>query len=454
MENNEQKNEPPHEAPEPLCPVPGTYIEADWSSPIAKHADPEFFLTRLSQPTHNSYVTEEKPARFQRTGDAANLRTFAFRNRFFPNVTDDQWNDWKWQVRNAVVNYQSLTRFVDLAPPEKLCFQAATHKLPMSITPYYMSLVDGADPAQAIRRCVVPTSYEAVVSPGEAVDPLGEEADSVAPGLVHRYPDRVLLLVTGNCSTYCRYCTRHRLVADGHEETRFGKKRLERAIAYIRKHTEIRDVLISGGDPLLLSDEQLDWTLERIRSIEHVEIVRIGTKTPAVLPQRITPALVAMLRKHHPLFLSLHFTHPDELTPEAARACAMLADGGIPLGSQTVLLAGVNDDTAVLKKLFQGLLKIRVRPYYLYQCDPIPGSSHFRTPVARGLEIIQGLRGHTTGYAVPTYVIDAPNGGGKVALYHDAVVGWNDREIVLRNYEGKTFVYPDVGSRPAKDSLS
>ncbi len=313
--------------------------------------------------------------------------------------------------------------------------------LPVGITPYYMSLLDHDDPQQPLRKTVVPRLAEFVHSPGEAEDPLNEESDSPVPGLVHRYPDRVLLLVLDFCSSYCRYCTRSRVV--GHGEITPGRARLERAIEYIARTPTVRDVLLSGGDPLVLADEKLDWLLGRLRQIRHVEIVRIGTKVPAVLPQRITPALVKMLRKYHPLWMSLHFVHPDECTPESYRACARLADAGIPLGSQTVLLKGVNDSVPVMRDLMHSLLRMRVRPYYLYQCDPIVGSAHFRTSVDKGLEIIGGLRGHTSGYAVPHYVIDAPGGGGKIPLQPQTVVERCDDCVVLRNYEGNLYRYPD-----------
>jgi lysine 2,3-aminomutase len=280
-----------------------------------------------------------------------------------------------------------------------------------------------------------------VKCPGEAEDPLGEEHQSPVHGLVHRYPDRVLLLVTDFCSTYCRYCTRSRLVGQG--DLSPSRERLEAAFAYIRQATQVRDVLISGGDPLTLSDEKLEWILSNLRAIPHIEIIRMGTKIPAVLPQRITPQLTRMLRKYHPLWMSLHFTHPDECCYETERACSMLADAGIPLGSQTVLLKGINDNAPTMKSLMHGLVKMRVRPYYIYQCDPINGSGHFRTPVAKGVEIIRALRGHTTGYAVPTYVIDAPGGGGKIPVMPDYVTGREGNDITLQNYEGKSYQYPD-----------
>jgi lysine 2,3-aminomutase len=267
------------------------------------------------------------------------------------------------------------------------------------------------------------------------------------PGLVHRYPDRVLFLVTGTCSTYCRYCTRSRMVGNPGGEYGFSTRQWEQAIAYLEAHTEVRDVLLSGGDPLTLGDDKLDWLLGRLRAIRHIEFLRIGTKMPVVLPQRITKSFTRMLRKHHPLWMSLHFTHPAELTPEVAESTARLADAGIPLGSQTVLLKGVNDDAATMTSLMQGLLKNRVKPYYLYQCDPIRGSAHFRTPVEKGLEIINALRGHTTGYATPIFCIDAPGGGGKIQLAPDPVMGREGDFLLLKNFEGEIYRYPDPGGK-------
>jgi len=335
-----------------------------------------------------------------------------------------------------------------LSDEERLALEQDGVKLPLGITPYYMSLIAPNDPEQPLRRTVIPTLQEVVKGPGEADDPLGEESQSPVPGLVHRYPDRVLLLLSDFCSTYCRYCTRSRLV--GHGALRPSRSRIDRALEYIRATPSIRDVLLSGGDPLLLSDDRLAWILLRLRQIAHVEIVRIGTKVPAVLPQRITPQLVRMLRRYHPLWMSLHFTHPEECTVEAYRACAQLADGGIPLGSQTVLLKGINDEVETMTALVHHLMKMRVRPYYLYQCDPITGSAHFRTAVEKGVEIIRGLRGFTSGYAVPTYVVDAPGGGGKIPLMPNYVVGQQGDELILRNYQNGLYQYPNG---PCSDNL-
>lgn len=364
----------------------------------------------------------------------------AFMQKHFPGATIEDWSDWKWQIRNSFTSLRQLASFVELSGTEKeVLFSSGVH-LPLRVTPYYASLLLNPEGGTAIRKAMVPGIEELTLSPGEHADPLNEEATSPVPHIVHRYPDRVLFLATGFCSAYCRYCTRTHMVAK--EKIHFNHD-WEQAINYIRQHTEIRDVLISGGDPLTMPTSMLKNLLTELRSIPHVEILRIGTKVPVVLPQRITPELTRMLKQFHPLMISIHFMHPAELTPETSEACARLADAGIPLGSQTVLLKGINDQVETMKKLMQGLLKIRVRPYYLYQCDPIPGSAHFRTPVSKGIEIIQGLRGFTSGYAVPNFVIDAPGGGGKIPLIPDYFQGKADGNIVLKNYEGKTFYYPD-----------
>lgn len=368
--------------------------------------------------------------------------SFVFKRRYFPEATPAEWNDWRWQLRNRIRDIQKLETVIRLSDEERSAISDPSNQLPLAVTPYYASLLSRDDNRQPLRRAVIPIPAERILSPGEAEDPLGEEHDSPTPGIVHRYPDRVLFLVTDFCSTYCRYCTRSRMVGAG-KGIENNLARWERGLAYIERTPAVRDVLLSGGDPLTLSDEKLEWLLSRLRRIRHVEFLRIGTKAPVVLPQRITPALVRMLKRFHPLWMSIHFMHPDELTPETNQACERLADGGIPLGSQTVLLNGINDSVETMKRLVHGLLKIRVKPYYLYQCDPIRGSSHFRTPVEKGLEILRGLRGHTTGYAVPTYVIDAPGGGGKIPLIPESVVGCELGDLLLRNYQGRVFRYPD-----------
>ncbi|MCG6892344.1 MAG: KamA family radical SAM protein [Desulfobacteraceae bacterium] len=369
-------------------------------------------------------------------------QTFQFRRSFYPGIPDKCWNDWQWQVQNRIRTISQLQRMLQLTAEEIRALEGSETTLPVAVTPYYMSLLSPENSGQALRRTVIPVIDEAIRSAGESEDPLGEEHQSPVPGLVHRYPDRVLLLVLDFCSTYCRYCTRSRVVGRGALFP--SRSRLELAFDYIRSHPEIRDVLLSGGDPLTLGDNRLEWILSRLRQIPTVEIIRIGTKIPAVLPQRVTARLTRMLRKYHPLWMSLHFTHPEECTPEAARACAALADSGIPLGSQTVLLRGINDNLEVMKELVHRLLRMRVRPYYLYQCDPILGSAHFRTPVDKGLEIIRGLRGFTSGYAVPTFVVDAPGGGGKVPVMPQTIAGREGMDLLLRNYEDRCFRYPEV----------
>jgi lysine 2,3-aminomutase len=373
-----------------------------------------------------------------------NRRIRAFRRAHYPMVPDADWFDWRWQSRNRIKTLAQLERLIDLSADERRALVEGGSLLPLGITPYYMGLLAPTDPAQGLRRTVIPVPGEFLRAPGESDDPLGEDGHSPVPGLVHRYPDRVLLLALDFCTTYCRYCTRSRVV--GHGELAPSDERLNAMLGYIRATPQIRDVLISGGDPLALSDEKLDYLLARLREIPHVEFIRIGTKMPAVLPQRITPSLVRVLRKHHPIWMSVHFLHPDECTQEAFNACSRLADAGVTVGSQTVLLKGVNDDVETMKELMQRLLLMRVRPYYLYQCDPISGSSHFRTTVQTGLDIIEGLRGHTTGYAVPTYVVDAPGGGGKIPLQPGYLLGRDGDDLVLRNYEGSEYRYHDPSS--------
>jgi len=359
------------------------------------------------------------------------------------NVSETDWNDWRWQMKNRITTVAQLQRFLPaLAPAELAGAQLANHKLALGITPYFFNLIDQTDEQCPIRRQVIPREEETLTADWEMSDPCGEDSHSPVPGLVHRYPDRVLFLVTDRCASYCRYCTRSRLVSnasgyDFHPE-------FDRQIAYIAEHPEVRDVLLSGGDPLLLSDEKLENLLSRLRAIKHVEFLRIGSRIPIFLPQRITPELCDMLKQFHPLFLSIHTNHPRELTVEVRAALGRLVDAGIPLGNQSVLLRHVNDDVTVMRALVQKLLMCRVKPYYLYQCDLIAGSSHLRASVRQGLEIMSQLRGHTTGYAVPQYVIDAPGGGGKIPVNPVYVLSHNADRLVLRNYEGKIFEYPEV----------
>ena len=369
--------------------------------------------------------------------------TREFYARFYKGSSAKDWNDWHWQFRTRIRTLADLERVFQLSADERNAVSRHEGPLPVGITPYYASLMGREDASEPLRRTHIMTGDEYVRVAGEDDDPLGEDHDTVVPGLVHRYPDRVLFLTTGTCSTYCRYCTRSRLVGNPGGEYQFSVKQWEKALQYLEAHTEVRDVLLSGGDPLSIGDDKLDWLLGRLRAIKHIEFLRIGTKIPVVLPQRITKSLVKMLKKHHPLWMSLHITHPRELTPEVTESTARLADAGIPLGSQTVLLKGINDDISVIKPLMQGLLKNRVKPYYLFQCDPIRGSHHFRTSVEKGIEIVRALRGHTTGYATPMFCVDAPGGGGKVIIAPDSIVGRDGSDLLLRNFEGGVYRYPD-----------
>ncbi|MBN2878302.1 MAG: lysine 2,3-aminomutase [Clostridia bacterium] len=366
---------------------------------------------------------------------------YSRRIELFPDASDEEWNSWHWQVRNRITTVNELEKYLALSDDEKQAISQCLVKLRMAITPYFLSLIDPDNPDDAIRKQAVPTLAELKVSEDDIDDPLHEDTDSPVPGLTHRYPDRVLLLVTDQCSMYCRYCTRRRFA--GHKDCAMEFSAIEKSVEYIREHKEVRDVLISGGDPLLLSDDRLEKIISSIREIEHVEIIRIGTRSPIVMPQRITPELVGMLKKYHPLWINLHFGHPSEITEESKKACAMLADAGIPLGNQSVLLAGINDKITIMKELVHELVKMRVRPYYLYQCDLSTGIEHFRTPVSVGIEIIEGLRGHTSGFCVPTFVIDAPGGGGKIPVMPNYIISQGYERIVLRNFEGMISSYAE-----------
>ncbi len=361
------------------------------------------------------------------------------------DATEEEWDDWRWQLKNRVTRAEQLKLLINLNEEEIAAIEASKGRMATAITPYFAKLMSRTDSNCPIRRQAIPTLEEFYVSPHDLLDPCAEDENSPVHGLVHRYPDRVLLLVTDKCAVYCRYCTRRRLV--GSSEKCITENELDEAIAYIQSTKKIRDVLISGGDPLLMEEDHLEGILAKVRKIPHVEIIRIGSRVPVTLPQRITPSLTNMLKKYHPLWVSIHFSHPKEITKEVRRSCATLADAGIPLGSQTVLLRGINDKPYIMKRLMHELLKIRVRPYYIYQCDLAMGTEHFRTPIAVGINIIEKLRGHTTGYAVPSFVIDAPGGGGKIPVGPTYLISQDRGKMVLRNYQGKVFEYQEPGNQ-------
>ena len=364
-------------------------------------------------------------------------------NGLFADVPAELWNDWTWQAKNRITNLQDLKKYIVLTPEEEQGIEKCLSTFRMAVTPYYLSLVDLDDPEDPIRKQAIPSAEELYFAPEESADSLHEDTDSPVKGLTHRYPDRVLFLLTDRCASYCRHCTRRRLV--GQTDNAMPKAQIDACIEYIRNHSEVRDVLLSGGDVFMQNDEMLEYVISSLRAIPHVEIIRLGTRVPAVMPQRITQNLCDMLKKYHPIWVNVHFNHPNEITPDAAAACARLADAGIPLGNQSVLLAGVNDCVHVMKKLVNDLVKIRVRPYYIYVCDLSLGLSHFRTPVSKGIEIIEGLRGHTSGYCVPTFVVDAPGGGGKVPVMPNYILSQTPRKVILRNFEGviTTFTEPE-----------
>jgi len=363
------------------------------------------------------------------------------RYELFPEVTDAQWNDYRWQLANRIETLDQLKKYLVLTPEEEDGVKRCLSVLRMAITPYYLSLIDPDDPYDPIRRQAVPTANELIQSEADQLDPLHEDTDSPVKGLTHRYPDRVLFLITDRCSMYCRHCTRRRFA--GNTDGAASREQIDACIAYIAAHPEVRDVLLSGGDALVVSDEMLEYIISNLRKIEHVEIIRIGSRVPVVMPQRITPELCNMLKKYHPIWINTHFNHPNEVTPEAIEACARMADAGIPLGNQSVLLAGINDCPHVQKQLVHKLVKMRVRPYYIYQCDLSFGLEHFRTSVSRGIEIIEFLRGHTSGYAVPTFVVDAPGGGGKIPVGPNYQISQGAGKVVLRNFEGMITTYTE-----------
>ena len=377
--------------------------------------------------------SEEEPPGCTSTGAASP------RAHIWSGVPDSQWNDWRWQLSHRLNTLEELRQVVHLTPEEEQ--GCRSHYFRVDITPYFASLINPHDPNCPIRRQVIPTGKETAAFDGMFVDSLNEDGHSPVPGLVHRYPDRVLMLVTTQCASYCRYCTRSRIV--GNPGAQFSRTDYDAQIDYIARTPQVRDVLLSGGDPLILPQRILEGLLRRLRAIPHVEIIRIGSRVPVFLPQRITDDLLAMLRQFHPLWMNLHFNHAAEITPEVQGALARLADAGLPLGSQTVLLAGINDSPAVMKELFHKLVRVRVRPYYLYQCDLVEGAGHFRTTISKGIEIIESLRGHTSGYAIPTYVVDAPGGGGKIPVMPQYVISQAPGKVILRNFEGFITTYDE-----------
>lgn len=365
-------------------------------------------------------------------------------------ATPKEWADWKWQLKNRITTVDELKKYIKLQPEEEAVFQEKGFSFRMAITPYYLSLINPKNPHDPVRMQSIPRLAESHISASDMADPLHEDADAPVPGMTHRYPDRVLLLLTDQCSMYCRHCTRRRKA--GEHDAPMPKENVDKAMDYIEKHQEVRDVILSGGDPLTMGDERLDEILERLSKIDHVDIVRLGTRTPVVLPQRITDKLITMLKKYKFLWLNTHYNHPQEFSPEACAALAKLAEAGIPLGNQSVLLKGINDNVDVMKALVHALVKNRVRPYYLYQCDLSEGIAHFRTPVSRGIEIIESLRGHTSGLCIPTFVVDAPGGGGKIPVMPNYVISQMPGRTILRNYEGFITAYTEPGFTPQNEA--
>jgi len=399
----------------------------------------------------SSEADEEPPGRSYTSADPEEPpgKTAANRHRFFEHIPDALWNDWRWHFRNRITTVDQLAEFIPLSKEEQAQLKLVTMRYPLSITPYYLSLIDPDNPDDPIKKQAVPSSLEITMGTIGQEDPLAEKEDSVVPGLVHRYPDRALMVLTDICPMLCRHCTRKR-------EWRHGgwvrnESEIEAMLEYLRRNSGIKDVILSGGDPLMLSNRRLESIISRIREIRHIEIIRIGTRFPVVLPQRIDEELCAALSKHGPIWLNTHFNHPRELTPQAAEVCDRLLRSGVPVNNQSVLLRGVNDSVETQLKLCQGLLRIKVRPYYLFQCDEVQGTEHLRTPVETGIKIIEGMRGHTSGLAIPTFVIDLPQGGGKVPLQPNYVLSQTGKELLLRNYQGNLYHYRNPGEQAYPD---
>ncbi len=364
-------------------------------------------------------------------------------------ATDEQWNDWHWQLKNRITTGDELKKYIELLPDEEAVFADKSFSFRMAITPYYLSLIDHSNPNDPVRMQAIPRIQESRVGRSDMSDPLHEDGDAPVPGMTHRYPDRVLLLLTDQCSMYCRHCTRRRKA--GEHDAPMPRENVEKAIAYIREHVEIRDVVLSGGDPLTLGDERIDEILAELSKIDHLDIVRLGTRTPVVLPMRFTPTLMAILKKYPFVWLNTHFNHPQEISDTSAKTLATIAETGLPMGNQSVLLKGINDHVDVMKALVHKLVRNRVRPYYIYQCDLSEGISHFRTPISRGIEIIESLRGHTSGLCVPTFVVDAPGGGGKIPVMPNYIISQMPGRVILRNYEGFITSYTEPEFEALKD---
>ena len=374
------------------------------------------------------------------------------RHRFFGHIPDSLWNDWRWQFRNRITRIEQLVKFISLSAEEQAQLKLVIMRYPLSVTPYYLSLINPDDPDDPVRKQAIPSPLEMTMGSMGLEDPLGEKADTVVPGLIHRYPDRVLLVLTDICPMFCRHCTRKREWQNGGWVR--SPAEVEAMLDYLGQHKAVRDVIISGGDPLTLSTHHLEHIVSRIRELKHVEIIRIGTRFPVVLPQRIDKELCAMLSKYGPIWLNTHFNHGREITPEAAEACDRLLRSGVPVNNQSVLLRGINDSVEAQTKLCHGLVKMKVRPYYLFQCDEVQGTEHLRTPVETGIKIIEGMRGHTSGLAIPAFVIDLPQGGGKVPLQPNYVLSQTEGELVLRNYEERVFHYRNPSARERTEPLA
>jgi lysine 2,3-aminomutase len=410
-----------------------------------------------AQPSPHSPSTPADEAPFVNLRDPARALgpdgrpAVSHRAAIWADVPDEKWDDWRWQLSNRVNTVEEIGRVLNLTDDERAGL-SSPEKFRVDITPYFLSLIDPDDPNDPIRRQVIPTDCEHEAFTAMMEDSLAEDRHSPVPGLVHRYPDRVLMLVTTQCASYCRYCTRSRIVGDATQN--FNRHDIEVQLDYLRRTPQVRDVLLSGGDALTLNPKLLEWILRSLREIPHVEIIRIGSRVPVFLPQRIDDELCDMLAKYHPLWMNLHFNHPNEITPEVARAADKLTRAGIPLGNQSVLLAGVNDCIHIMRALVHRLVENRIRPYYIYQCDLVEGSGHFRTPVGKGIEIMEGLRGHTSGYAVPTYVVDAPGGGGKIPVMPNYLISYSDHKVILRNFEGYITTYEEPTEYTAHDKTN